>query len=71
MESLSLAGKDQRMFEWIIGIYLTVAILLSASMVCFNKNSLKALSAWEMLTMFALSPLLAIRELIKPYKRGK
>ena len=59
------------MFEWITGIYIVVAILLSASMVCFNKNSLKALSTWKMLAMFAFSPLLAIRELIKPYKRGK
>ncbi|MFW9627361.1 MAG: hypothetical protein ACMV1K_11545 [Sulfurospirillum sp.] len=59
------------MFEWITGIYLIVAILLSASMVCFNKNSLKGLSPLKMLILFALSPALALRELISPYKKGK
>jgi len=59
------------MYEWIFGIYLIVAILLSASMVFLNKNSLKELSPSRMLTLFALSPIMALRELIKPYKRGK
>ncbi|KIM08356.1 MAG: hypothetical protein KU29_04540 [Sulfurovum sp. FS06-10] len=58
--------------EWIVKIYVVVAILLSASMVIFNQNSLKKLTSWKMLLLFALSPLVALRVLKKPYKkRGK
>lgn len=58
------------MFEWIIGIYLTVAILLSASMVLLNRNSLKKLTSWQMIALFAFSPVVALRVLFYQ-KKGK